>query len=259
MAIPKKVLEELGLSDKEARTYLTSLELGPSPVQKIAQKAGINRATTYVCLEALQKLGLVSTVQKGVKTYFTPEHPEQLMALVSKQQKEIERKKEELESVISDLKSSYESAGERPVVRFFEGKEGLDSIREDFIRSSKSKDIVMGFSSLDGLYSVFPFHPKEYTSRRIQKGTFSKIIYTYTGGAILKATDKQARRESRFIPYEKFPMDGDITIYSKDRVAMVSYEKGMGGVIIENKDLADMMRVVFKLAWETAEKYNKEK
>ena len=60
-------LTNLGLKDKEASVYLSCLELGPSPVQPIARKAKVVRATTYVILESLMNMGLVTKFKEGKK------------------------------------------------------------------------------------------------------------------------------------------------------------------------------------------------
>ena len=60
-------LQKIGLSEKEAKVYLAAMELGQAPVQKIAQKAKVNRATTYVILEGLQKKGVITTVDHEKK------------------------------------------------------------------------------------------------------------------------------------------------------------------------------------------------
>uniref|UniRef100_A0A7C4M0C2 TrmB family transcriptional regulator n=1 Tax=candidate division CPR3 bacterium TaxID=2268181 RepID=A0A7C4M0C2_UNCC3 len=260
MAIAKKVLEDLGLSEKEAKVYLTLLELGASPVQKIASKASVNRATTYVCLEALLKLGLVSTVQKGVKTYYTPENPEQLQSLIFKKEKEVERKREELLKVIPELSKIFEAAGERPVVRFYEGVDGIRSIRDDFLASSRKGDTILGFSSLSDVYRVLPSQDKEYREIRIKKGIKSKGIYTHKNGPLSgSGKDPGLLRELRFIPYNKFPFKSDITIYGKNKIALTSYTGSLVGVVIENNDLYNSFVAIFNLAWEAAEKYIKEK
>ena len=72
----EKDIEKLGLSEKEAKVYLASLELGPSPVQVISQKSKVNRATTYVVIDSLMAMGLMSTYDEGKKTFFTSESPE---------------------------------------------------------------------------------------------------------------------------------------------------------------------------------------
>ena len=48
-------LIEFGLSDKEARIYLSLLESDTSMVQEIAKNAGVNRSSTYVVLESLKR------------------------------------------------------------------------------------------------------------------------------------------------------------------------------------------------------------
>ena len=58
-------LQHIGLNEREAKVYLAALELGPSPVQKIAQRAGIPRATVYLVLDDLRSKGFVTTYDEG--------------------------------------------------------------------------------------------------------------------------------------------------------------------------------------------------
>ncbi|MDZ4385041.1 MAG: helix-turn-helix domain-containing protein, partial [Candidatus Moranbacteria bacterium] len=74
----EKDLQEIGLNEKEARVYLSALELGQSTVQDIAKKALVNRATTYFVIESLMKSGLMSSFQKGKKQYFVAADPDRL-------------------------------------------------------------------------------------------------------------------------------------------------------------------------------------
>ncbi|MCF7835696.1 MAG: helix-turn-helix domain-containing protein [Candidatus Marinimicrobia bacterium] len=80
-------LKQLGLSEKEAKVYLASLELGEATVQEIAKQAGVNRPTTYVQIEKLTKMGLMSSVEKEGKKYFNAEEPNQLLKILEKQKK----------------------------------------------------------------------------------------------------------------------------------------------------------------------------
>ena len=63
-------LEKFGLSKKEASVYLALLGLGPSLVSDISDKAKMNRSTTYVILESLADLDLVTVFEKNkIKIY----------------------------------------------------------------------------------------------------------------------------------------------------------------------------------------------
>ncbi len=49
----EEALRSLGLTDKEIKVYLASLQLGVSLVQKIASTAGLNRTSAYDLLKSL--------------------------------------------------------------------------------------------------------------------------------------------------------------------------------------------------------------
>lgn len=253
MPVPKKVLENLGLIEKEAKVYLSCLELGPSPVQKIAQKAGINRTTAYSNLESLMKKGLVSTVKKGVKDYFTAESPEQLKSLIAKKEKGLKADKEELDTILPELNNIFEYAGERPVVRFYEGEDGLRAIEEDFIRTVKKGESGYSFVAQDELMKVFPKYESEYTKKRIKKNAKLKTIYTNKGGPIPNATNAKALREAVFVPTEKIPYKTSINIYG-DKVAIFTLSGKIIAMIIENKEVAGTLREIFKITFDNLKK-----
>lgn len=70
-----KILQNIGLTEKEAKVYLACLELGPQPVSEIAKKARINRVTAYDILEKLLKKGLVNFVTKEKIKFFNATDP----------------------------------------------------------------------------------------------------------------------------------------------------------------------------------------
>ncbi len=246
----EKELQKLGLSEKEAKVYLASLELGPSVVQVLARKAGVNRATTYVMIESLIKRGLMSSFEKGKKRFFTAESPFQLLSLLKKQEAEIKEKQKGIEEILPELKALFASAEEKPRVRFFEGKEGIKAIREDFLRTKDRK--IETIYSADFIREVFTDEERrDFVEKRMKKGIKVRSIYTFKKGTL---TDKTATRSK--IPIEKFPLFCDIIMYDNN-VAITSLKGKLFGIIIESKEFADTMRSIFELAWEAAEKYQK--
>ena len=77
----EKVLEQLGLNEKEAKVYLACLQLGKAAVLLIAKKAALKRPNTYLILEALSAKKLISIVIEGKKKYYTAESPTKLLQL----------------------------------------------------------------------------------------------------------------------------------------------------------------------------------
>ncbi len=135
----EKDLQQLGLSEKEAKVYSASLELGPESVLKIAQKSGINRPTCYVQIESLINRGLVSSFIKGKKRYFSAESPDRFLDLISARAKDLRDKETSLKAILPELQNVFNLSGEKPKVRFYEGKAGLKAMQEDFLKTKEKK------------------------------------------------------------------------------------------------------------------------
>lgn len=245
-------LKKIGLSENEAKIYVALLEFGNSTAQQLAQKAGVNRATTYVQLETLMQIGLASSFEKGKKTFFRAENPENLKQVIEREKNLLRERENAFKETFGDLDKLFSLAGERPKVRFFEGVEGLRAMQRDFLKT-KDKDIE-AISSADDLVKIFPSHLQEYVPQRVQKHIFSRLIYTSSKGPFLKASDKTMLRESRLVPSDKFPFSSDIAIY-ENKVAISALKGKPIGVIVENQEIANSLKALFYLAWEAAEKY----
>lgn len=249
-------LTNLGLTDKEAAVYLVCLELGPSPVQPIARKAKVVRATTYVVLDSLMKMGLMTKYKEGKKTLFSAETPRQLLRLLERQEDTIQEKQHDLELILPELQMLIKASGDRPSVRYFEGKEGLRAIRQEILMYVRSSDTLYNFTPADHLLAVFPDDEDTHYAQRLSKGIVAKTIFTTRSEKIKKewfADTKNTLTERRFVSPEKFPVPAGMTIY-RDRVGIASYTGKLFGAIIEGEQVATMMQVLFTLAWESAEK-----
>ena len=238
-------LKNLGLSDNEAKVYLAMLEIGPATVLEISAKASVNRPTTYVQIESLKRLGLVSTQNKGKKQLFIPESPDQLEFLLEREKKEIDHKKEDLDKLLPELINIFNLAEDKPQVRFFEGKGGLMKMQDEFLKT-KSKEVV-SFST-DAILKIFPDHPENYSPRRVQRGIRARLIYTGTRGQILKKNDEKVLREAKYVSPDKFPFKSDIAIY-EDNISISALEGKTVGIIITHRELANSFRALFELLW----------
>ncbi len=253
-------LKKIGLSENEARVYVTLLELGGATAQQVAQKASVNRPTTYVQLETLMKIGLVSSFEKeatkkggATKTFFRVEDPAYLKKIIDTEKRILSEREKTLKTTLPDLEKLFVGVGSRPKVRFFEGVEGLKTIQDEFLRTNDK--LVESAASLDDVIRIFPTHPEDYTPRRVRRGIHSKLIYTTSRGPILKDTDEKMLRESRYVPPEHFKLASDMAIYG-DNVALSALHERPYGIIIESKEIATSMRALFYLAWDQAKKFN---
>jgi sugar-specific transcriptional regulator TrmB len=246
-----KELQDVGLSEKEAKVYLAALEIGRATADQLAKQAKIVRSTTYVQIESLMKKGLMSTYEEGKKTYFAPESPEYLKRIFELKKKEFEVREKELNDFLPGLMRQFEGAGDRPMVRFFDGKEGVAAMREGFLKLPSGTKLEVIYAH-DSLEKVFTEQERTtYAEKRAQKGIKIKAVYTRKEGP-LSASDIVSNTERRFISYEKMPVSSDFYIYDNS-LAVMALGKKIFGVIVESEEIAQSMRVLFELLWNSSE------
>jgi sugar-specific transcriptional regulator TrmB len=243
-----KELVALGLSDKAAKVYLASLEIGSATAQNLAKKAGVNRPTTYVMIDWLTDNGLMSSFEKGKKRYFVAENPEQLGHLISTQKKEVEEKEVVAKRILNDLKSLSVFSKDRPNVQFYEGDEGTHALREEVLRSGEKE--LLEIVPLDLVRKFVPedAHPEDLR-HAIRKKLRIKSVYSTTRGSIYP--EKSGNSESRFLAPENFGHDCEVIIFG-DRVAMFTFGGKPVGFMVHSKEISQMMRIFFKKLWDEA-------
>jgi sugar-specific transcriptional regulator TrmB len=252
MRNPKSHLEAFGLSEKEAAVYAAALELGAATADQLANQSSIKRSTTYLQIEQLQEKGLMSTFEQGKKTLFTPESPENLERLLEKQKKDIELKQDILKKELPQLTQLFDSAGERPVVRFYQGKEGIITMRENALHALGKGDTLKVLYSYDLLFSIFDTSEiVPFSEKREEKGIVLDLIYTRNEGKLSKETlGKNSTR--RYLDGSRFPIHSDLFIY-KDTLAIMALKGTVFGVEITSRALVESHRSIFNLIWQIAE------
>ena len=243
-------LTSIGLEQKEAKLYRAVMELGPSPVQSIAQHAGIPRATAYLVLRSLMEKGLVTTFEKGKKTLFVAESPEHLAGIIAARADEVQRQEQLLKRLLPTLKATGQFAGAtRPAVRFYEGPEALKALIRDNFRS-RPKEILNFFSSDDAerLLQRAGLRWEDLRERRKRTSTRRRVIYTYQKA---KPPPELLQENAVYIPFEEFPCTADIGIIG-DRVAFVPYDEPIRAVAIEDAAVAGALRAIFNALWKRA-------
>ena len=245
-----KELQDFGLSEKEAKVYEAALELGPATADQLSKQSKILRPTTYVQLQSLLKLGLMSTYEEGKKTFFAPESPELLRRLLTRQKEALDSKDRELVEFLPELLRQFEGAGERPVVRFFTGKEGITATREEVLKSKNKKTYtIFSYEHLRKIYTEKELD--DYSERRRFLGIHSRGIHVYK--AYFSKAGLDDLTERRFLPPEVFPFSTiEITVFD-DKTSIRSLEGPLFGMIIHSVQIAAGMEAIFNFLWERAE------
>jgi len=245
----EKFLTDIGLSEKEAEVYTALLAVESASVLDLSKKTAIKRTTVYPVLKELMEKGLVREVPVDKKVEYQAEPPERLQTFIENQKTKLEEQSKILNEIVPRLKSISRDSGERPIIKYYEGREGiLDSQKEYFLEdgSGEESDIYMVYPK-DILEETFtPGETKNARQNRLNKKVKAHSIYTYSKGEIPSdETSERVKLENS----NEYPILCDIGVY-KDRVRIHTLGKKLSAIYIKNHDLAETIKTLIKLAME---------
>jgi sugar-specific transcriptional regulator TrmB len=244
-------LVAIGLSEKEAVVYISTLELGRGTVAQISRRAGINRTTGYDILSSLQNKELVRISGKEPKQEYVPESPDNLLKVTKRHldmlQAQVAKTREASEKadrLIPSLKS-LQKTEDRPEVKFYEGVEGMKEVYEDTLSSTEP---IRAYASIDDMHATLKGYFPEYYKRRAQKGISIRGIVPETPLGRERMLHNEAEaREAILVPPDTFGFHPEINVYD-NKLMMVSWREKLG-IIIESAEIADAMKKIYELAW----------
>jgi len=252
----EKYLAGIGFSEKEIKVYISALELGEASVLQIAKKSRINRTTTYPILSALKDKGLVSVINKGKKQLFFAESPEKISIFVDARIRELESHKSDLPELVKELKVFENRRQNKPIVRFYEGDEGINTMLEEFV--PEGEKVVDPDNGQNKMYISYSRDMQENSvsekrrdyRRQIRNKTGVKSVYLYTKdkGELISDTLRQRIKVDK----KHYPFPAHIAVF-KDRIRLISYTKNMG-ILIFDAEIAETLRSLMRLAVKGAEK-----
>ena len=247
----EKYLQDIGLTHNESAVYLALLQVDGTTALNISHKTKINRSTVYVTLETLSKKGLVSETVVGKKTQFQAEPPERIKTYVERRKIELEEMAHRVDDMIPQIKSVMRESGQRPVVKFFEGKEGIASSAEEIFQNEVGDDEpIYLIYSRDLVNNIFPEKEhQKFRKTRLDKKVKSKVLYTFEKGTL----DSDDMGERVKIDRQKYPISCDIAVY-KDKVRISVLSNNLSSIFIRSKDVADTLRSIFNLAFDGLKK-----
>lgn len=239
----ENILENLGLSEKEAKTYLALLELGTSTIKPIATVAGIKRTAIYYFIDKLVAMGLITQSEINNRMHYTASSPDRLFEI---QQERTNKLKEHL----PELQALFNINPTKPRITYFEGPEQMKNILWEEIGCTKETLYIWPNKDALAMIGGAEFL-KMIDQKRIKRGVWVKAIRFKDRDAIFDNSASGAKflRELRFDPIE-YAFTMGMSIYDSGKVAFFSSKKEGFAVLIESKELEELMRVFFNLLWE---------
>jgi len=241
------IVEELGLSEKEARVYLAALELGTGSVADIANRAGIKRTSVYNFIDRLIGMGVIIQNTDEPKTYQAVE-PKHLAVIQEERLSAIKARLPEL-AALTNLSSK------KPRIQYFEGTTQMQQIEREILNCDKELLAIWNRKKV-----VEQLGGKEYMEdldrQRRDKNIHIRLVAVQNEDIEFKGGGADKTRDIRFAPAGmNFPMA--ISIYDTGRVGLITSQKEKFGILIESQELAQTMRQLFEAFWKVSKQAKK--
>jgi len=231
----EEVLKQIGLDEKQSKVYYAVLCLGLSGVTAIAKKAEIERTYCYAILNDLVDQGLIvkNDLQNAPSCYCVVD-PTRIEEIA----------KERLETVhkaLSQMKSIYEVGERQPVVKFYQGVEGIKKVYDN-AKSSISKKIF-GIINPTSAYGVVGDDLDKISKSAVSAGVEINDLVV-SGQEAKNYLDKAKKLGSvvKILP-KGMSFATDFLIYD-ERVALISFENPVHGYEIESPEIANAFRQI---------------
>ncbi len=242
----KQLFQKLGLSPAAANIYLALLKHSPSTISDVSQNSGEYRPTIYKHLPELLNKGLVSQSRRGKRLVYIAESPAKLEKL-------IETFSDDFHSSLPDMLALHAKGTHRPIIRFFEGKEGIGQIFEQLLIGAKKGDILYRYESPKDYHELYKYYPKLYrqlATRHNPSGHSQIQKFVITNERTQRLRTPNLERYSKSVPPGNNPFEYDITeLIFGDKVAFIDYATQTAS-IIENPTFAKFQRQIFKLLFD---------
>ncbi|MBU1953544.1 hypothetical protein KKH03_01060 [Patescibacteria group bacterium] len=235
----QNIIENIGLTKKEAQIYLAALEIGSNPVSKIAVKAKLNRVTTYDIIEKLAKRGLVSSFTKAKVKYYTATDPELVV-------NDFKKKVEDMETALPVLKQMNGEAENKPKVMSYESIEAIKTIFKDALATDGE---ILVCANIKELETHWPTFIMDFEKKRMEYELPERLIaINDSRGRFMREYDDEFQRTTRLTSGEQ-SFKGTTIIYGT-KVAMISFA-AQTGILIEDPEISETQKALFEMNWKT--------
>ncbi len=247
-------LISLGLTEKEASVYETLLRLGPSTITPILKETHFKKGDSYNILRALSKRGLIKEERKR-KIFFSAEQPQNLQKIIFEKQKEITLAQQQLDQIIPEMTTLFQSRTEHPVIQVLKGVSETKKMYDEILKTKTELLIFVSRYDWDNpeMEKLIKDNVKKQAKQKLQTRAINPLIAGFSLKE-RKAYIKERKLRNiriRFLPPE-YLLPSQIMVFD-DKIGITSLKKELITTFIQNENIANTFRQLFEFIWLSAE------
>lgn len=227
-------------SEKEAKIYLTCLQLKIANASTIARFAKEKRSTTYSIIKELQKKWLINEIDKNKIASYSAVPPEHIA-------KKLELQLNDFKDLLPAFSAFTEKFGIAPKVQFFEWFDGIKTIYEDILLSQVEICAFLGTSRFPKFIATYL--EKTFFPTKIKNNVFSRTLLSdtqFNRKKLKTIQGKKYKREWKITKWLTFMENIIINMYWPNKVMIAVFtEKEPFGLVISSYYLYETLLSIF--------------
>jgi sugar-specific transcriptional regulator TrmB len=249
-----RILEEIGLTPGEIKTYLALLKIGSGSTGPLAKESQVSRSKLYIILDKLEKKGLVSHNEKNGITYFQASEPLKIKDYISEKEKSLSILKKDFEKFLPELETLQEDAGRVQKVKVYQGIKGLITAHEHTYLKLSKGDEYYYLGIPENQPETHHLYWERDHIRRVEKGIKCKMLFNRsTPRAVLKNRKKYKFCDVRYMPTDiKTP--AYFLIYKDTTMIAIPSENPLVIEII-SQEVSDSFMAYFNEFWKRSKPF----
>ena len=210
-------------------------------------ETGIQVSALYYCLDNLIKKGLVSYSLLANKKHFQAAPPEQLINI-------IEFRKQEIESLLPELKAIQKKSEERIQTNMYEGYKGFKGIYDRLLRVMKNGETYYVFGARqigDTTNETLNLMLTNFHKQRDKQGIKVKIIFNKDVETEVKKAVKEFKHMD--FKFSKSQTNSFVLIYD-NRIVNFLYTERLIAIETISNEIYQSYKKFFYMLWKTGKK-----
>lgn len=164
------------LTPGESKVYKSLVELGESSIGNIIKISAVSHSKIYDILRRLASKGLVSSINKNGKQYFSAADPKSLIRLLKDEREKLDNVEGEMEDIVNQLNVRKNSTQANSVLSSFEGLKGMMNVLDEVLDEVDKGDTIWIIGTPKKIVEQAGGYLKDWQQKRIKKGVLCKIL-----------------------------------------------------------------------------------
>jgi HTH-type transcriptional regulator, sugar sensing transcriptional regulator len=242
------------LTKGESKVYETLVELGESSIGSIIKVSGVSSSKIYDILERLSKKGLVSSINKNGKQYFSSANPDRLNEILVEEKKKFEDYDQKLKMIVNNLNSRKNISKPLSILSSYEGIHGMKTVLDSVLESLRKGDEILILGSPRSVGEQAGGYLKDWQKRRIKNGAVCRIITDMDAISWEDLWWEKSKKKKLTFTKKSNSVSPSYLVITKDLVVTVYFSGVILTFMVEHKDIASRYIDFFNNLWNSSSK-----